>query len=294
MRPWALSGALLASLTLAGAAAAQAPGGGAQPAADTARRAGSASSDTMRPVVRLAPVEVDVTRQAQLVDRTAQAVSVVGADRIQTARATLGLDEGLALVPGVVAENRYNVSLGTRISIRGFGSRAAFGVRGVKVLVDGIPLTNADGQAKLTNLDLGSAGEIEVLRGPASTLYGNAAGGVIAVQTQAPPAQPLAGEARLIFGDEGSGTSLDNTSKWQVKLGGQSGRASYLASFARTNASGFRAYSSARLTNFIGASSYQLDRASSLRVLVNVADQPLAQNPGSLSLAMADTAPRAA
>jgi iron complex outermembrane receptor protein len=177
-------------------------------------------------VVPLPALQVTVTRQLQPLRLLARAVSAVSAQEIQDARATLGLDESLSLVPGVLAANRYNVSLGTRIAIRGFGSRAAFGVRGVRILVDGIPLTNADGQAKLTNLDLGSAGRIEVIRGPASTLYGNAAGGVISVRTEAPPPVPLAGEARLIVGDEGDGTSLGNLTKWQVRPSGPSRRRS--------------------------------------------------------------------
>ena len=245
-------------------------------------------------VVPLPALQVTVTRQLQPLRQVARAVSAVSAPDIQDARATLGLDESLALVPGVLAANRYNVSLGTRIAIRGFGSRAAFGVRGVRILVDGIPLTNADGQAKLTNLDLGSAGRIEVIRGPASTLYGNAAGGVISVRTEAPPPVPLAGEARLIVGDEGDGTSLGNLTKWQVKAGGQAGRAEYLGSYARTDAAGFRENSRARTEVFNGSVALAPDTSSTLRLLLNVASQPLAQNPGSLPLDSARLRPRAA
>ena len=83
--------------------------------------------------------------------------------------------------------NRYNFGLGNRISIRGFGSRSQFGVRGIRIIQDGIPLTLPDGQAQLNNVDLAAAGRIEVIRGPASSLYGNAAGGVISIETEPPP-----------------------------------------------------------------------------------------------------------
>ena len=246
------------------------------------------------PIYRLPAVNVTVTRRSEALQRVPQAVSVVTARDIQAARSTVTLDESLSLVPGVVVGNRYNFTIGPRIAIRGFGSRAAFGVRGVRVLVDGIPLTNADGQAKLNSIDLGSAGEIEVLRGPASTLYGNAAGGVIAVRTEAPPSVPLAGELRYVAGDYGSGGDLGDLAKWQLTAGGRSGAASYLASFSRTTSDGFREHSGARLNLFNGSGSYLLRPGTTLNAVLNVTDMPEADNPGALPLDSARLRPRAA
>lgn len=93
------------------------------------------------------------------------------------------LDESLTRVPGVFLQNRDNFAQGQRIAVRGFGARAPFGVRGIMVMVDGIPYTLPDGQAQLDAIDLDSAERIEVIRGPSSVLYGNAAGGVIDVTT---------------------------------------------------------------------------------------------------------------
>src|SRR5690606_37431842 len=126
-------------------------------------------------VIPLDTLQVPVTRTAVSAARAAVSLSQVGRAAIQVARPTIGLDESLRGVPGLIIDNRQNFSLGSRIVIRGLGARAAFGVRGVRVLVDGIPLTMPDGQTNLNNLDLGSAGAIHVLRGPASALFGNAA-----------------------------------------------------------------------------------------------------------------------
>lgn len=102
----------------------------------------------------------------------------------------LSLDEALQGIPGVFAQNQYNAAQGLRPSIRGFGARAAFGVRGIRVLVDGVPLTLPTGQTELDAIDLQSVTQVDVLRGPAAAALGNAAGGVIAIQTRD------AGEAR--------------------------------------------------------------------------------------------------
>ncbi|MBX9764386.1 MAG: TonB-dependent receptor plug domain-containing protein [Pseudomonadaceae bacterium] len=117
------------------------------------------------------------------------AVSVLDAASTPGEQA-LALDTWLARVPGVFSLNRYNLAQGLRPAIRGFGARGNFGVRGIRVLVDGVPLTMPDGQTELDGLDLGLVERMEVLRGPASVLYGNAAGGVLAIETRQPPATP--------------------------------------------------------------------------------------------------------
>src|SRR3989440_532281 len=118
-----------------------------------------------RKVYPLPPPLVSVPRHNPPINRIPQAVQLVEKAAISRARPTWGLDEALVSVPGVYAANRYNFSLDQRISIRGFGARAQFAVRGIKVLVDGIPQTLPDGTGQLTNLELGESDRIEVLRG---------------------------------------------------------------------------------------------------------------------------------
>ena len=119
------------------------------------------------------------------------AVGVLDRDDLVRGQPTLGIDEALNNLPGVVVANRYNFSLDQRISIRGVGSRSNFGVRGLKILVDGIPQTLPDGQSQLTNVDFADLERAEVLRGASSSLYGNASGGVISFQTERAAAGPV-------------------------------------------------------------------------------------------------------
>src|SRR5688572_7217589 len=116
--------------------------------------------DTTR--VRQLP-EINVTRTAEPLQRVPYAVGVVDRTEIQRGQQTVGLDEALNNLPGVVVANRYNFSLDQRISIRGAGSRSNFGVRGLKILLDGVPQTLPDGQSQLTNIDFASVERAEVL-----------------------------------------------------------------------------------------------------------------------------------
>ncbi|PYO74641.1 MAG: hypothetical protein DMD64_03080, partial [Gemmatimonadetes bacterium] len=164
--------------------------------------------DTTKPVT-LAPTTVSVTRADLPLTQIPLAVQRLDRARISRARPTWGLDEALASVPGVFVANRYNFSQDQRISIRGFGARSAFAVRGIKILVDGIPQTLPDGQGQLTNLELGEVDHIEVLRGSASALYGNASGGVISIWTKLHDVARVNEEARFVAGrfDQRAGRS---------------------------------------------------------------------------------------
>lgn len=247
-----------------------------------AATAAAQQRDTTR-VVALDSLEVTVVRRTVPLERVPAAVSALTRADLQAGQLTVGLDEALAAVPGVIVSNRYNFSLGPKISIRGFGARTAFGVRGVRVIADGIPLTMPDGQTNLNNLDLGSAGRIEIIRGPASALYGNAAGGVISVTTEAPPPVPFAMQARGVAGDLGVGADAPTQlGKVQLKAGGTVGGTGYLLNLSRLETDGFRDFSAARQTLLNGTARMMLGATTRLTTVLSFVDAPLAQSAGAL------------
>ena len=186
-------------------------------------------------VVPLDSVLVTVTRGSDELGRTPFAVSVQSQRNLQLGNTGLSLEEALQGIPGVQVQNRYNYTVGERISIRGAGARAQFGVRGLKVLVDGIPATLADGQSTLDHLDIGSLGRAEILRGPASAMYGNGGGGVLSFETAQPPEVPIRQEAKGVFGNDGLVRLQSTTS-------GTAGRAAYLVNLAHLSYDGFRTH----------------------------------------------------
>lgn len=123
---------------------------------------------------------------------TPAAVSVVNGDEMRQAAPRVNLSESLGAVPGLQVQNRQNYAQDLQLSIRGFGSRSTYGVRGLRIYVDGIPATMPDGQGQTSNIDIGSLDSLEVLRGPFSALYGNSSGGVINATSQTGSRQPAA------------------------------------------------------------------------------------------------------
>ena len=129
-------------------------------------------------------VVVTATRAPQPSLQVPASVDRIEAGEIREGRPQVNLSESLGRVPGIVVQNRQNYAQDLQISSRGFGARATFGVRGIRLIADGIPATMPDGQGQAATFALSSAERIEVLRGPFSALYGNASGGVIAVETR--------------------------------------------------------------------------------------------------------------
>jgi iron complex outermembrane recepter protein len=235
-------------------------------------------------VYTLPPAVVSVTRANPPINRIPQAVQLVEKQAISGARPTWGLDEALVTVPGVYAANRYNFSLDQRISIRGFGARSAFAVRGVKVLVDGIPQTLPDGQGQLTNLELGAADRMEVLRGSASALFGNASGGVISIWTDPTAPENIRQDARVLFGT--FDRHLDrNWSKWQSSTSFRVGSGNALVTVSRLDYTGQRQHSDADFRNLNTRWHFPLAGGWSLAATADVGWDPRADNPGALTAA---------
>ncbi len=235
-------------------------------------------SDTLevRPGVRLEDLRVTVTRTTEEWAQTPYALSIVQKQQIQRAERALSLDQALRGIPGVTVQNRQNLSLGDRLIVRGAGARSQFGVRGIMVIADGIPLTLPDGQAVLSNLDLLAAGRAEVIRGPASSLYGNAAGGVISFRTEDFAPTPLSAQAQVALGNYGFATG-------RLKLSGTAASTGYLADFEANNWTGFREYNHADFTRFYLTTRTSLGERSELRVTGSYFSMPFADNPSSLN-----------
>jgi iron complex outermembrane receptor protein len=259
-----------AALLVASVVLAQQPTG-----ADSTRR------DSSR-VAELPEIEVTVTRMPEPLRRVPYAVAVVDRTDLQRGQPTLGLDEALNNVPGVVVANRYNFSLDQRISIRGFGARSNFGVRGIKILLDGIPQTLPDGQSQLTNVEFANLDRAEVLRGSSSSLYGNASGGVVAFQTEPAAQAPFAQRVRA---QAGSGRrNGDAFYKWQSWSSGRLGDASGTLSLSQFKADGFRQHSAAEIRQLNLGMDYVFSGTTLGTLRFSAADDPKAENPGALTL----------
>lgn len=249
------------------------------------------------PVVHAQQAEPDDTEQATLpaivvtATRIPQpnfdvpaAVGVVAQDDIVDGAPAFSLSQSLARIPGVVAQNRQSYAQDSQISIRGFGSRASFGVRGIRLLVDGIPVSGPDGQGQTDIFDLATAQRIEVLRGPFSALYGNAAGGVIQVFTKDGPAQPTFG-ASTLFGSYG-------TRIQRLDAGGTSGNFNYVVDGTHFRTDGYREHSAAERNNLRAKFRYDISKDSSLTMLFNGENQPYAEDPSGLTKEQAREDPR--
>lgn len=239
--------------------------------------------DTTKPYT-LPPTTVSVTRSELPLTKVPLSIHTIDRADISRAKPTWGLDEALANVPGVFVANRYNFSQDQRISIRGFGARSAFAVRGIKILVDGIPQTLPDGQGQLTNLELGEVDRIEVLRGSSSALFGNASGGVISIWTNQGEIEHVREDARVVAGrfSERSGRTW---SKWQTTTAVRVGGGSASLTVSRLDYEGERDHSAADQRVLNARLRLPLAHGWSLALVTDVGDNPRADNPGALTRA---------
>ena len=237
-------------------------------------------------VETLDEIVVTATRMESSIRDVARSISVVSKDRIQNGTQQLALDEALSGIPGLYMQNRYNFAQDLRISLRGFGARSSFGIRGVRVFVDGIPETLPDGQAGVDSIDLGSTNRIEVLRGPASSLYGNASGGVISIESE------LGGDPPFIEGSVAGGDY--GYQKYQLKTGGSFDTVDYMLSASRQELDGYRDHSRARGTVVNGKLAFRPSDRDELIFSANHTDQPEAQDPGGINAAQAAADPSSA
>ena len=211
-------------------------------------------------------------------------VDFINAEEINLGEQGRTLGESFFPVTGVFLDDRYNPSVGEKINIRGIGSRASFGVRGIKILLDNIPLTMPDGQSQLNNIDIGSTGSIEILKGPSSALYGNAAGGVINIKTEEPSHFPFSFQPRFTMGAFGY-------KKVEGKFTGTIDKYSYLLNMSKLNSDGFRDHSALSSYSINSIMSMSVSSSLNLKLVFNYFDSPYALNPSSLTKEDAVTSP---
>lgn len=236
------------------------------------------------PEVEVAALKINTTRL-----KSTLALSSVRVTTIQDTRQQLSLQEYLTEVPGLFTLNANNYAQDLRISIRGFGARAAFGIRGVKLIVDGIPETTPDGQGQVDNLNLSSIEQIEVIKGAASVLYGNASGGVINIQSPKTLDYNFL-EAGLTFGGFTYGALPDslkpaarNMQQYQLKGGFQQGQTTVFFQGNYVQSDGYRLQSGLRSTNLNTRVIHRFSSKSTLSVQANYTNSPQADDPGGLN-----------
>jgi iron complex outermembrane receptor protein len=214
--------------------------------------------------IQLAPIVVTPTRVEQSSFDLPVSVDAFDKEQIQQGQPQVNVSETLVRAPGVVANTRQNYAQDLQISIRGFGARSTFGVRGIRIIADGIPLTMPDGQGQAANIDLSSAQRVEVLRGPFSALYGNSSGGVINVFTEDGPEDLTitgAGSAASIPVVSGSNSVDSRVGKLHLR-------------YVRFDTEGFRDHSAATRDMVNGKVGLKINEDTKFTLIANYLNQP--------------------
>lgn len=246
----------------------------------TAMTVMSADAQTLESVV------VTSSRAEQRSFDAPGAIASVDRETIEGAGPQVNLSESLNRIPGLTILNRQNYAQDLQVSIRGFGSRASFGIRGIRLLIDGIPATTPDGQGQGSSISLTSTDRIEVLRGPLAQMYGNSAGGVIQAFTRDAPDTPEF-LSQLYTGSYGM-----NRTDWQYA--GKVGRYSLVADYSTFDIDGYRANSKTERKQFNGKLRFEPNEQTQVNVVFNRFDMPLAQDPLGLTSAQLAADPQQA
>jgi iron complex outermembrane recepter protein len=215
-------------------------------------------------------------------------IDAVQVDAFRTASPLVNLSELTGGIAGLQVRDRQNFAQDLQLSVRGFGTRSTFGVRGVRILVDGIPATMPDGQGQAATATLTSAKRIEVLRGPIAQLYGNAAGGVVQVFTQDPSL--TTGRRPDISLSAGAGS--DNQRQIGAGISGGSDTVGGLIDLSGYSTDGFRDHSAARREQANAKMVAKISADTTLTGIFNSFNQPLSQDPLGLTRAQLQQNPR--
>ncbi|MES2979696.1 MAG: TonB-dependent receptor [Pseudomonadota bacterium] len=234
----------------------------------------------------LEPVVVTANRALQRSFDAPAAIDAVDRESIESAGPQVNLSESLKRIPGLTLLNRQNYAQDLQLSIRGFGARSAFGVRGIRLIIDGIPATTPDGQGQGSSISLTSTDRIEVLRGPLAQLYGNSAGGVIQAFTREAPEQPE------FSGQFYTGSYGLWRSDWQYA--GRIANYGLVADYSTFDIDGYRANSHAERQQFNAKLRFEPNTQTQVNVVFNRFDMPLAEDPLGLTANQLAADPRQA
>lgn len=234
----------------------------------------------------LPEVVVSASRQEQQSFDAPASVQAVDRAAIEAAGPRVNLSEVMGRVPGITVLNRQNYAQDLQLSIRGSGSRSPFGIRGARLIVDGIPATMPDGQGQASTISLPSAQRIEVLRGPLAQLYGNSAGGVVQVFTADGPVKP---ELRFSV-DAGS----DSLRRVGLQAAGQSGSLNYVLDHSDFATDGWRVNSAAKRTHTNAKLRWAASEQTAFTLVANAFDQPSSGDPLGLTREQFEADPRQA
>jgi iron complex outermembrane receptor protein len=221
-------------------------------------------------IMNTAPVVVTATRVETNSFDLPVAIDVVEKKDIQDGQLQMTLSESLIRVPGITAQSRTQMSQDPQISTRGFGARSSFGVRGIRIYVDGIPLSMPDGSGTPGSADLAAIKSIEVMRGPFSALYGSSSGGVIQLLTEDAPKTPEV-SAGVLFGSY-------NTKKENLRATGTQGGVEYVFNLSNFESDGYRDHSASKKEQATAKFKFNLNEATRISILANWFDQE-AQDP---------------
>jgi iron complex outermembrane receptor protein len=233
-----------------------------------------------------AQVDAESPRSPRRLLEAPLSIAVVDRREILPTRPALGLEEALDVVPGLFSQSSNNFAQDTRISIRGFGARSSFGIRGVRILVDGVPNTFPDGQTEVDSLDLAFVDRIEVIRGPISSLYGGGGGGVITVKNLEPTREP---EVRLR-----SLLGSDHLSRYEGTFTGTVRDTGVVLGVTRTRYGGHRDHSRGEQSNLLAKLERTLPDGTEIGLGFNGVWAPEGQDPGGLTESEMDEDPKQA
>lgn len=233
-----------------------------------------------------APIVVTATRVEQNSFDLPVSIDVVDAETIHDGRQQVNLSETAARIPGVVVANKFNLAQDLAISTRGFGARSAFGVRGVRLYADGIPLSMPDGQGQTGTFNLDTAKQIEFMRGPFSALYGNSSGGVVQILTRDGAKEPTI-SGGITFGSF-------NTQRESLTLEGQEGDLNYVLNGSHLSTDGYRDHSEATRDMLHTKLSYKASVATKVTLVASALNQHDSQDPLALTPAQFKVDPQQA